>query len=1851
VREVVVMARTDGGADLGAQLVAYVVPAGDAPPALDDLRESLARSLPEYMLPSALVALDVLPLSPNGKVDRKALPAPRRRAGEPGPETRRTPTQELLAAIWADLLALERVGNQESFFSLGGHSLLATRVMSRVREAFGVELPLRTLFERRTVAGLAAEIDAALRAGAGLAAPPIVPVPRGEELPLSFAQERLWFLDRLQPETSTYNLPVAVRLHGPLDVAAFAASLREVVRRHESLRTTFVVQGDRPVQRILPDLHLAVPLFDLEALPDAAREAVAKRIAMEVGRLPFDLAAGPLVRAALARLAVDEHLAVLTLHHIVADGWSIDVLIREVAALYGAALEGRPSPLPALPLQFADFARWQRDWLRGEALATSISYWRQRLAGAPPLLDLPADRPRPAVQRFRGRNLQRFLAEDLAKGLNALCRAEGATPFMALLAGFQALLHRYTGRLDVVVGTPVAGRDRLETENLIGFFLNTLVMRADLGGDPDVPELLRRTREMAVGAYAHQDLPFEKLVEELAPERNLSHAPLFQVMLVFQSAPRELPEYHGVTFSPVELDTDSAKFDLTLNARETPGGIVLSWLYNRDLFDAATIARLSDHLETLLAGAVAEPARRLSELPLLTPAEEQQLLDWNNTAVAYPLDVCLHELIEAQVERSPDQIAVTYEGEALTFRELNAAANRLAHRLIGMGVGPEVPVGIFAERSLEMVVALLAILKAGGAYLPIDPDYPADRVAYMLQDSAVPVLLTQERLTAKLPSIESRIVLLDARELEGEESNPATEVRPEHLAYVIYTSGSTGRPKGTMNTHRGIVNRLLWMQQEYGLTPADRVLQKTPFSFDVSVWEFFWPLLTGARLVVARPGGHQDASYLVRAIAAEAITVLHFVPSMLQVFLEAPEVESCVSLREVMASGEALPFDLQRRFYSRLNARLNNLYGPTEAAVDVTYWACDREGSRALVPIGHPVANTRIHLLDPNLNPVPVGVPGELYIGGVQVARGYLGRPELTAERFPPDPFSPEPGARFYRTGDLARYLPDGAIDFLGRIDHQVKLRGLRIELGEIEAAIAAHPAVREAVVLARAEGAGALGAVNLVAYVTAAGEAAPEPAELRELLARSLPEYMIPSAWAVLEELPLSPNGKVDRKALSRIAPERSAGAATGRVAPRTEMERALSGLWSEVLGGLAADSFGVHDNFFSLGGNSITGAILVNRLQQALGEIVYVVAIFDAPTIAALATLLAREYPQAVARLWGAGSLGEDCQVTLPDWEPPLDEARLEAVRSLIQTLPPAPLAAAPNPPAVFVLSPPRSGSTLLRVMLGGNPHLFAPPELELLNFNTLAERRDAFPGRDSFRLEGLPRALMAVEGSGPDEARAAIERFESEGLSTQELYRRLQEWIAPRLLVDKTPTYAWDPATLRRAEEAFAGARYIHLVRHPYGMIRSFEEARIDQIFFSMEHPFSRRALAEALWVTAHRNIVDFLAGVPEERQLTLRFEDLLGDPEGALLGVCAFLGIDYHPDMAEPYKGKSERMTDGLHAESRMLGDVKFHQHRGVEATVAERWREEYARDFLGEPTWRLAASLGYDVERERAGAGRTSPLLVKLRPGSAPHPLFLVHPLSGELLLYRHLRDGLGPDQAVYGFQAQGFEDGAPPLERIEEMADLYVEALLAFQPRGPYLLAGSSMGGLIAFEMARRLRSRGREVALTALLDAPAPGQLARDGEEGEAELDVLRYATGGRTPVSLEDLRRLDPDQRLELILASGREMGGLPAAMRAADLRRLVRLLEANRRALRAYRPEPADLGIVYIRAAEGVRADAAWEPLALGGVEVHEVAGSHLAMHFPPYIEALAARLAACIERAGTAAEEEGALAGAT
>ncbi|WP_375773035.1 amino acid adenylation domain-containing protein [Archangium gephyra] len=1066
---------------------------------------------------------------------------------------------------------------------------------------------------------------------------------KAKQAPLSFAQERMWFLYQWNPTSAAFNMPGAVRLSGEVDTEALRRALQELARRHETLRTTFSDQDGGLKQLVAPSLEIPLSVVDLRDVPEGEREQKAREHTTAEARQTFDLTKGPLLRAALLRLAEREHVLLLSMHHIISDGWSLGVLVRELAALYAAFVQGQPSPLKALPLQYAELASWQREALQGEALETQLSWWRERL-DPNAILELPTDRPRPTALSPHGARQTVMLPLALTQTLKSLGQREGKTLFVTLLSAFEVLLHRYTGQEDLVVGTPIAGRNRSELEGMIGLFINTLALRTSLSGRPSFRELMGRVHQTTVDAFAHQELPFERLVDALKPERRLSHSPLFQVMFILQNAPMPPLQAPGLVMEFQQPETGTTKFDLTLIATELPEGLRLVAEYSTDLFEAGTISRLLEHFQTLLSGIAANPEQPISTLPLLPEPERRTVLaDWNGAATPYPRDVCLHQLIEAQVERSPEAVALTFEGQSLTYRELDARANQLAWHLRSLGVGPESRVGLCLERSLEMVVALLATLKAGGAYVPLDPAYPQERISWMLEDASPTVLLVQERLLPRLPSQGARVVCLDSgwADISTQPRHaPPALASANNLAYIIFTSGSTGRPKGAMNEHHPVVNRLLWMQDEYKLGPQDVVLQKTPFSFDVSVWEFFWPLMQGARLVLAKPGGHQDPDYLARLISEQRVTTLHFVPSMLKVFLEEPNLERCASLRRVVCSGEALPVEFQDQCLQRLPwAGLHNLYGPTEAAVDVTYYACQTREAQRSVPIGRAVANTSIRILDAQLQPVPVGVSGELYIGGVQVGRGYRARPDLTAERFIPDPFSASPGARMYRTGDVARWLADGNIEYVGRADFQVKIRGFRIELGEIETLLAQHPSVRQVAVVARED---RPGDKRLVAYVVPMMPTAPtsplppgegrgegagapglNPAELRTFLQSRLPEHMVPSAFVALEKLPLSPNGKLDRKALP--APElgvQSAGQPFE--APRTGVEQLIAGIWKEVL---QVERVGLDDPFFALGGNSLLALQVHRRLKAGLGTDLALTQLFQYPTVRALAERLSKQ------------------------------------------------------------------------------------------------------------------------------------------------------------------------------------------------------------------------------------------------------------------------------------------------------------------------------------------------------------------------------------------------------------------------------------------------------------------------------------------------------------------------------------------------------------------------------------------------------------------------------------------------
>ncbi|HEX7184129.1 MAG TPA: non-ribosomal peptide synthase/polyketide synthase [Thermoanaerobaculia bacterium] len=1195
--------------------------------AQSDLREHLRQHLPDYMLPATILLLDQLPLTRNGKVDRAALPMPEEEDRTAREVARpRTPFEEMLAGIWVDVLGVPQVGVDESFFDLGGHSLLATQLVSRVREHFQVELSLRSFFEGPTLEQLALRVEEAVRSGKTPGLPLIRHAPRTEDLPLSFSQQRLWFLHQLDPENALYNNSQVLKIEGPLDLRVLRRVLTEIIRRHEVLRTVFRSIEGEPVQRILPPEPPLVCLIDLTVLPEALRNGELRRIFTGESRRPFDLTRGPLLRARVARLGEENHALLFVQHHIISDAWSLGILSREVAALYPAFSQGLPSPLEELPIQYADYACWQRAWLQGEILEAQLSYWRGRLEIELLPLSLPLDRARPMIPTFRGSGERFNLDPALCERLRGLGRREGATLFMVLLTVFQTLLYRYSGQAAVSIGTPIAGRSRLEIEGLIGFFVNTLVLRTDLSGDPSFRQALARLRGEALGAYAHQDLPFEKLVECLAPDRDLAISPLFQVMFSLQNVPVDNLEIPGLRLSPLPFETEWAPFDLTLVLSDVGSALSGELQYATELFEPATVQRLLRHLLTLLEGATTEPERSVSELPLLDPAERQQILEvWSGASAKAPQGPCLHQLFEIQAERLPQAPAiVTWQG-TMSFRELNQAADRLARVLKSLGVGPEVRVALCLDRTPRMAVGILGTLKAGGAFVALDPSYPPERLRSMLVASGASVLLTSGQQTEVLSDAGARTVRLDAPLPEVEGPEPAFDPPPvEAAAYVIFTSGSTGIPKGVIAPHSAVASYTLEIARYFGLGPADRVLQFASPAFDVLIEELFPAWASGAAVVLERQEVLATIAGLARVIEGLGVTALELPSSYWREWVdELSATGECppASLRLVILGSEKPSLD-QLEVWQRFGVPTINIFGLTETTITSNLYRVPlgplTGKDRVDLPVGPPVAIARVYIADSRFEPVPVGVVGELYIGGAGVARGYLGRPDLSAERFIPNPFGNSPGERLYHTGDLARFRADGALEFLGRIDDQIKIRGFRVEPGEVEAHLARHPVLCQAVVLSRED---ERGERRLVAYIVPEpGAVPPSSAELRSYLRALLPAHLVPSLFVPLDAIPLTPNGKIDRRALPAPRLEQE-GSGAMFAAPATPIEEMLAAIWSEVLG---VESPSRDGNFFDLGGHSILATRMVSRVCRVFQVELPLRTVFERPTLAALAAKL---------------------------------------------------------------------------------------------------------------------------------------------------------------------------------------------------------------------------------------------------------------------------------------------------------------------------------------------------------------------------------------------------------------------------------------------------------------------------------------------------------------------------------------------------------------------------------------------------------------------------------------------------
>ncbi|MTJ22924.1 amino acid adenylation domain-containing protein [Dolichospermum sp. UHCC 0352] len=1215
IREAVVSAREDVSG--GQRLVAYIV-VNNQDFNSGELRNFLASKLPDYMIPHTLMVMEKLPVLPNGKLDRKSLPEPDLSAIQSEFIPPQTPTQEIIAKIWAEVLGIERIGIHDNFLELGGHSLLASLVISRLREALSLELSIASLFAAPTIATFSEQIGSS----AQNLLPTLEPVSRNSELPLSLTQQRFWFLDQMEGSNPAYNIVRVLNLQGLLNFTALEGAIATIINRHETLRTSFGIADGKPIQVIADKLAFTLPVIDLQELAEDQKTTAAQRLTTNEYLRPFALTESSLLRVTLMQLGAESHQLLVIMHHIISDAWSAGNFLQELSVIYSALTAGLPSPLPKLSIQYADYAYWQRQWLENQP--AQLDYWKQQLADIPAVIELPTDRSRTAIQTFRG-DLQKFQFDSqLTHKLKNLSQKSGSSLFMTLLTAFVILLSRYSGQEDIIIGSPISDRNRVALEPLIGFFVNTLVLRTRLEGNPTFIELLQQVRQMALDAYAHQDVPFDQLVETLQPQRHLSHSPLFQVMFVLQNSPVSKLELGDLQVTQIELAkaTAGATFDLTISMQEKDSAsgteLIGAFEYNANLFNADTIARMVESFHTLVEAVVANPQERIRTLPLLTASQEHQLLvEWHHPQTDYP-QKSIHQLFEEQVEKTPDAVALVFEDQQLTYQQLNSQANKLAHYLQFLGVEPEILVGVYLERSLEMIVGFLGILKAGGAYVPLDPNYPPERLNYMVADSQMSIILTHSlllpHLSLTLEQSQTKIICWD-KDFEIEIAsqscdNPINNFTPENLAYVIYTSGSTGRPKGVLIQHSGLLNLVFWHLNNFQLTSSDRTTHLAGTAFDAAVWEL-WPyLVVGASIYLIKSEFLLSPEILQEKLTSHHITI-SFIPTPLAEQLCLLSWSENTSLRTMLTGGDRLNYYPS----NKLPFKFFNNYGPTENTVVTTSGQILPEASNSkFPPIGRPIANTQVYILDRYLQPLPIGVYGEIYIGGLSLAKGYLHRPDLTSERFIANPFVEN--ERIYKTGDLGRYLPDGNIEFLGRIDHQVKIRGFRIELGEIETVLTQHPQVQQVVVIVREDH-----PENkyLTAYIVGKTETLTS-SELRQFLKGNLPEYMIPAAFVMLKALPLTPNGKVDRLVLPK--PETTnLELETAFVAPGTALETKLAEIWCTVLN---RQQVGIYDNFFELGGHSLLITSVISRIREHFSIVLPLRSLFTAPTIAELSQVI---------------------------------------------------------------------------------------------------------------------------------------------------------------------------------------------------------------------------------------------------------------------------------------------------------------------------------------------------------------------------------------------------------------------------------------------------------------------------------------------------------------------------------------------------------------------------------------------------------------------------------------------------
>jgi natural product biosynthesis luciferase-like monooxygenase protein/amino acid adenylation domain-containing protein len=1861
VREAVVVAREDVPND--KRLVAYVVSrTTGAQPASSELRAFLRERLPEYMEPSAFVFLSELPLSRNGKVDRQALPAPEARldtgAAAVGP---RNDLEQRLRDLWGEVLMIEGFGIDDDFFELGGNSLLGTQLLARIRDTFSIELPLRSLFEKPTVAGLAAEVEEFKRAEQSSIEPQIERISRDEELPLSFAQQRLWFISQLDPNNRAYNVRGGIRLQGELNVRALEQSLNEIIRRHEVLRTRFAASDGRPYQVIAPSLTFHLPVIDLRDLPSDEREAKAKEIAIEEAERLFDLSRCPLLRLSLFRLDDNDHALAYSLHHIICDGWSMGILINEISLLYMAFSTGNASPLPELEIQYADFANWQQQWLQGEVLDTQLSYWKKQLAAAPAELVLPTDFPRPPVRSYRGARYSMALPSGLSQALRDLSQQEGVTLFMTLLAAYQVLLSRYTNETDIVVGSDIANRNLSATQTLIGFFVNQIVLRTDLSDNPNFIELLGRVRETALEAYANQDLPFEKLVEAMEPERHLNRSPLFQVKFLLQNTPQDSElSLRGLTLRPFNFDIEASTFDLLLSMLDTEQGLRGTFEYSTDLFVSETIERFGAHFHHLLQSIVANPRQRVSDIQFLSAAEQQQLLvEWNETSVEYPKNRCIHQLFEAQVERTPEAVAVAFEEEKLTYRELNSRANQLAHHLRQLGVERETLVGLCVERSPAAVIGILGTLKAGAAFVPLDPGYPLERLSFMLEDARVPVLLTQEALLERVPAQWVQTISLDT-EWDGlianqNEANVATGALADNLAYVIYTSGSTGKPKAVMVQHAGLCNMVQAQIKAFGVTADSRVLQFASLSFDASVSEIFMALLSGAGLYLASRESLMPGRPLLKLLRENEITTVTLPPSVLAVM----DSDELPALQTIVAAGEACPPETVARW--RKGRRFIDAYGPTEDTVCATLAQLD--GDR--VTIGKPIANNQIYILDATMQPAPAGVYGELHIGGVGLARGYLNRPALTAEKFVPNPFSAIAGERLYKSGDLARWLADGNLEFAGRIDDQLKIRGYRIEAGEIESVLNEHPDVRTSVVLERQDEAGEkrLAAycvrqnlddgplLNLDGSENGRVELWPSVAEF--YVYDDLLYHAMTADQRRNESYKVAINRHVQDKVVLDLGTGKDAILARFCVeagAARVYAIELLDESYQKAKETI--ENLGLSDKIILIQGNSMA-VELPERIDVCVSEIVGPIGGCEgAAAIINDAWRFMKDdgvmIPSRSVTKIAAITLSDDflANPTFSRLSAQYAEKVFEQVghrfdlRLCMKNFSPENIIsnAQPFEALDFMQRSDAEFDREIELVIERDEKMVG--FVVWLNLHTVEDEVINILEHEYCWLPVyLPTFYPGVEVRAGDRIKATISgRFSDNQLNLDytikgsllrqsgarsdfeyttyhhraifqatDFYRRIfpdgriniLEGFQPQVLIKKLKTYLKDvlPEYMIPADVVILDS----LPVTPNG--------KIDRKALPDPGQMSATALHEYV---APRNAL--------ESQLAAMWEDLLGiRPVGVRE---SFFELGGHSLLAV-----------------RLMARIK--KQFGLDLPISSLFRGETIEEF--------AKILG-----EQSSAWRSSPV-VPIQPSGTRRPFFCVHAMGGNVNNYYLLARYLGSDQPFYGLQA-------PPLteaedEPVESMAQRYIEALREVQPAGPYLLGGYSFGSFVAYEMARQLESQGERIDLLALFDTYSPSILQQLSPYRDIAdmLVALAWTTareqGKELLLSADELRKLSLDEQFDFFLERMRAEGLAPPEVDRELLARFLQGSAARERAAHNYAPQKYAGNVTVFKCAQrdqlwlqrlaqaGLEANDAtlgWGALAQS-VNVVEIAGHHDVICQEPYVQSLAESLRSSFDAA--------------